>query len=50
MMTTFMDWYQALPPYMRAYWTIAIAVSIIFIIRIFIKVFFYYIIIFLIVF
>ena len=28
-----MDWYQALPPYMRAYWTIAIAVSIIFIIQ-----------------
>ena len=33
MMTTFLDWYQALPPYMRAYWTIAIAVSIIFIIQ-----------------
>lgn len=32
-MTTFLDWYQALPPYMRAYWTIAIAVSIIFIIQ-----------------
>ena len=33
MMTTFIDWYQALPPYMRAYWTIAIAVSIIFVIQ-----------------
>ena len=33
MMTTFFDWYQALPPYMRAYWTIAIAVSIIFVIQ-----------------
>ena len=27
------DWFQALPPYMRAYWVIAIAVSIIFIIQ-----------------
>jgi len=27
------DWYQALPPYLRAYWTIAIAVSIIFAIQ-----------------
>ena len=33
MMTTFIDWYQALPPYLRAYWTIAIAVSIIFAIQ-----------------
>jgi hypothetical protein len=33
MITTFIDWYQALPPYMRAYWTIAIAVSIIFAIQ-----------------
>ncbi|MBR5052862.1 MAG: NfeD family protein [Bacteroidaceae bacterium] len=33
MMTTFLDWFQALPPYMRAYWTIAIAVSIIFLIQ-----------------
>ena len=33
MVTTFLDWYQALPPYMRAYWTIAIAVSIIFVIQ-----------------
>ena len=33
MMTSFLDWYQALPPYMRAYWTIAIAVSIIFAIQ-----------------
>ena len=33
MMTTFLDWFQALPPYMRAYWTIAIAVSIIFVIQ-----------------
>ena len=32
-MTTFIDWYQALPPYLRAYWTIAIAVSIIFAIQ-----------------
>ena len=32
-MTTFFDWYQALPPYMCAYWTIAIAVSIIFVIQ-----------------
>lgn len=29
-MTSFFDWYQALPPYMRAYWLIAIVVSIIF--------------------
>ena len=33
MMTTFFEWYRELPPYMRAYWTIAIAVSIIFIIQ-----------------
>ena len=33
MMTTFIDWFQALPPYMRAYWTIAIAASIIFLIQ-----------------
>ncbi|MBO7120062.1 MAG: NfeD family protein [Bacteroidaceae bacterium] len=33
MMTAFLDWYQALPPYLRAYWTIAIAVSIIFLIQ-----------------
>ena len=33
MMTTFLDWYQALPPYLRAYWTLAIAVSIIFAIQ-----------------
>ena len=32
-MTTCLDWFQALPPYMRAYWTIAIAVSIIFVIQ-----------------
>lgn len=32
-MTTFLDWYQALPPYLRAYWTIAIAVSIVFLIQ-----------------
>ena len=33
MMTNFIDWFQALPPYMRAYWTIAIATSIIFLIQ-----------------
>ena len=33
MMTTFLDWYGALPPYLRAYWTIAIAVSIVFLIQ-----------------
>ena len=33
MMTTFFDWFQALPPYMRAYWTIAIAVSVVFAIQ-----------------
>lgn len=33
MMTSFFDWYQTLPPYLRAYWTIAIAVSIIFVIQ-----------------
>ena len=32
-MTNFIDWFQALPPYMRAYWTIAIATSIIFLIQ-----------------
>ena len=32
-MTTFFDWYGALPPYMRAYWTIAIVVSIVFLIQ-----------------
>ena len=34
MITTFIDWYQALPPYMRAYWTIAIAVSVVFAIQV----------------
>lgn len=33
MITTFIDWYQALPPYMRAYWTIAIAISVVFAIQ-----------------
>lgn len=33
MITTFIDWFQALPPYMRAYWTIAIAASIVFCIQ-----------------
>ena len=33
MMTTFIDWFQALPPYMRVYWMIAIAASIIFLIQ-----------------
>lgn len=33
MITTFIDWYQALPPYMRAYWMIAIAVSVVFAIQ-----------------
>ena len=29
----FVDWYQGLPPYLRAYWTIAIAMSIVFAIQ-----------------
>lgn len=33
MITTFIDWYQALPPYMRAYWMIAFAVSVVFAIQ-----------------
>lgn len=33
MMTSFLDWYQALPPYLRAYWTIAIAFSVVFAIQ-----------------
>ena len=33
MMTAFFDWYGALPPYLRAYWTIAIVVSIVFLIQ-----------------
>ena len=33
MMTTFIDWFQALPPYMRVYWMISIAASIIFLIQ-----------------
>lgn len=33
MITTFIDWYQAQPPYMRAYWMIAIAVSVVFAIQ-----------------
>ena len=33
MMTTFLDWYQALPPYLRAYWTIAIIVSVVFVVQ-----------------
>ncbi|MBQ9169314.1 MAG: NfeD family protein [Bacteroidaceae bacterium] len=33
MMTSFLDWYGALPPYLRAYWTIAIVVSVVFLIQ-----------------
>ena len=29
----FVDWYQGLPPYLRAYWTIAIAMSVVFAIQ-----------------
>ena len=33
MMTSFLDWYGALPPYLRAYWTIAIVVSVVFLVQ-----------------
>ena len=33
MMTTFIEWFQTLPPYMRVYWMIAIAASIVFLIQ-----------------
>ena len=33
MINSILDWYQALPPYLRAYWTIAIVVSIVFAIQ-----------------
>ena len=34
MLTSFIDWFQALPPHLRAYWTIAIAVSVVFVIQV----------------